>query len=164
MTETFGQHRPWLFALAYRMLGTAMDAEDVLQEAHLRFSEHGAQVQYPKRWLEQVVTRLCPDQLKSARARRERYVGPWLPEPLETEGATLQGTPVDPESSLGAALVLALLHAVRAGRLVPPAIRPRDQLAAGRTGASLLAAPTAQTGSDLRDWRGRVVGGCHLLR
>ena len=98
MTDTFGEHRPWLFALAYRMLGTATDAEDVLQEAHLRFAEHGAQVQHAKRWLEQVVTRLCIDELKSARARREEYVGPWLPEPLETTGATLQGTPVDPES------------------------------------------------------------------
>jgi RNA polymerase sigma-70 factor (ECF subfamily) len=97
-TDTFTRHRSRLFALAYRMLGTASDAEDVLQEAHLRFSEHSAQVQYPKRWLEQVVTRLCVDQLRSARVRREEYVGPWLPEPLETEGATLQGTPVDPES------------------------------------------------------------------
>ena len=98
MTDTFSVHRPWLFALAYRMLGTATDAEDVLQEAHLRFSEHSDQVQHPKRWLGQVVTRLCLDQLKSARARREEYVGPWLPEPLETQGAMLQGTPVDPES------------------------------------------------------------------
>jgi RNA polymerase sigma-70 factor, ECF subfamily len=98
MADIFGDHRPWLFALAYRMLGTATDAEDVLQEAHLRFSEHGTQVQHPKRWLEQVVSRLCLDQLKSARARREEYVGPWLPEPLETVGATLQGTPVDSES------------------------------------------------------------------
>jgi len=48
----------------------------MLQEAHLRFSEHGAQVQHPRRWLEQVVTRLCLEQLKSARARREEYVGP----------------------------------------------------------------------------------------
>jgi len=98
MTDTFRDHRPRLFALAYRMLGTATDAEDVLQEAHLRFSEHAGQVQYPKGWLEQVVTRLCLDQLKSARARREEYVGPWLPEPLETEGATLRGAPVDPET------------------------------------------------------------------
>jgi len=98
MADTFREHRPRLFALAYRMLGTTTDAEDVLQEAHLRFSEHGPEVQYPKRWLEQVVTRLCLDQLKSARTRREEYVGPWLPEPLETTGASLQGTPVDPES------------------------------------------------------------------
>jgi RNA polymerase sigma-70 factor, ECF subfamily len=96
--DSFAAYRPWLFALAYRMLGTATDAEDVLQEAHLRFAEHGAQVEHPKRWLEQVVTRLCLDQLKSARARREEYVGPWLPEPIETENGTLQGTPVDPEA------------------------------------------------------------------
>src|SRR3954471_25013032 len=96
--DTFGDQRPRLFGLAYRMLGTATDAEDVLQEAHLRFSEHGGQVEHPKRWLEQVVTRLCLDQLKSARARREEYVGPWLPEPLETAGGTLQGATVDPES------------------------------------------------------------------
>jgi hypothetical protein len=77
---------------------TTTDAEDVLHEAHLRFAEQAANVQHPKRWLEQVVTRLCLDQLKSARARREEYVGPWRPEPLETHDAMLQGTPVDPES------------------------------------------------------------------
>lgn len=97
-TDAFGDHRPRLFALAYRMLGTATDAEDVLQEAHLRFAEQQGQVQHPKRWLEQVVTRLCLDELKSARARREEYVGPWLPEPLETQNSMLQGLPVDPES------------------------------------------------------------------
>ncbi len=80
------------------MLGTATDAEDVLQEAHLRFSQRGTNVQHPKRWLEQVVTRLCIDELKSARARREEYVGPWLPEPLETVDATLDGEHVDRES------------------------------------------------------------------
>ena len=98
VTDTFKAHRPRLFALAYRMLGTATDAEDVLQEAHLRFSEHQGQVQHPKAWLEQVVSRLCLDELKSARARREEYVGPWLPEPLETPNAMLQGLPVDPQS------------------------------------------------------------------
>ncbi len=98
LTDAFSDYRPGLFALAYRMLGTATDAEDVLQEAHLRFAEHAAEVQYPKRWLEQVVTRLCLDQLGSARARREEYVGSWLPEPLETDGARLYGTPVDPET------------------------------------------------------------------
>lgn len=98
MTDKFSAHRPRLFALAYRMLSTATDAEDILQEAHLRFAEHGDNVQHPKRWLEQVVTRLCLDQLKSARVRREEYVGPWLPEPLETHDAMLYGSPVDPES------------------------------------------------------------------
>lgn len=98
LTDTFMAQRPWLFALAYRMLGAATDTEDILQEAHLRFSEHGAHVQHPKRWLEQVVTRLCLDQLKSARARREEYIGPWLPEPLETTDASLRGVPSDSEA------------------------------------------------------------------
>lgn len=80
------------------MLGTATDTEDVLQEAHLRFAERGGQLEHPKRWLEQVVTRLCLDHLKSARARREEYVGSWLPEPLETDSGKLEGTPIDPES------------------------------------------------------------------
>jgi RNA polymerase sigma-70 factor, ECF subfamily len=73
-------------------------------------------VQHPKRWLEQVVTRLCLDQLKSARARREEYVGPWLPEPLETDGAMLQGAPVDPESiSLAFLTVLERLSPLERG-------------------------------------------------
>ena len=75
-SQTRSFQRQSAVALAYRMLATATDAEDMLQEAHLRFSEHGAQVQHPRRWLEQVVTRLCLEQLKSARARREEYVGP----------------------------------------------------------------------------------------
>jgi RNA polymerase sigma-70 factor (ECF subfamily) len=97
MTDSFADHRPSLFALAYRILGTVTDAEDVLQETHVKWTQHAATVEHPKRWLEQVVTRLCLDQLKSARARREEYVGPWLPEPLETPGATMQGAPIDPE-------------------------------------------------------------------
>ncbi|RYZ03783.1 MAG: sigma-70 family RNA polymerase sigma factor [Myxococcales bacterium] len=106
MMDTFEAYRPSLFTLAYRMLGAVTDAEDVLQEAHLRFAAHIANIEHPKRWLEQVVTRLCLDELKSARARREEYVGAWLPEPLETDGAMLQGTPVDPESISLAFLML----------------------------------------------------------
>jgi RNA polymerase sigma-70 factor (ECF subfamily) len=98
MTDPFTEHRAALFALAYRLLNTASDAEDVLQEAHVKWTAHAATVEHPRRWLEQVVTRLCLDQLKSARARREEYVGPWLPEPLETPDATLQGAPIDPEA------------------------------------------------------------------
>jgi RNA polymerase sigma-70 factor, ECF subfamily len=106
MMDTFEAHRPSLFTLAYRMLGTVTDAEDILQEAHLRFTAHRANVEHPKRWLEQVVTRLCLDELKSARVRREQYIGPWLPEPLETDGAMLQGAAVDPETISLAFLML----------------------------------------------------------
>lgn len=98
MVDAFVGYRGWLFGLAYRMLGTSTDAEDVLQEAHLRFVAQGGGLEHPKRWLEQVVTRLCLDQLKSARARRELYVGSWLPEPIETVSGMLQGGPVDRES------------------------------------------------------------------
>ena len=83
--EAFQQQRPRLFALAYRMLGSAADAEDVLQDAWLRWQASDvAELESPGAWLTTVVTRLCLDQLKSARVRRESYVGPWLPEPLPT--------------------------------------------------------------------------------
>src|SRR5579885_208176 len=86
--EVFSQHRPLLFSIAYRMLGSVMDAEDVVQEAFLRWQQRQgteAAVESPKAFLSTVVTRLCIDQLRSAQARREEYVGPWLPEPLVTE-------------------------------------------------------------------------------
>lgn len=106
--DPFEQHRPALFSLAYRLLGTASDADDVVQEAHVRWLAKRDEVQAPKAWLERVVTNLCVDHLKSARVQRETYVGPWLPEPVETSQATLRGEPVDLEAvSLG---FLALLE------------------------------------------------------
>jgi RNA polymerase sigma-70 factor (ECF subfamily) len=84
-TEVFNQHRGLLFAIAYRMLGTVSDAEDMLQEAYLRWRKTDpATVQSPKAFLSSVVTRLCVDELRSARTRREDYIGPWLPEPMLT--------------------------------------------------------------------------------
>jgi RNA polymerase sigma-70 factor (ECF subfamily) len=79
--EEFLAARPMLFALAYRMLGSTSEAEDVLQEAWLRAST-AADVRNAEAWLTTVVTRLCLDVLGSARVRREEYVGPWLPEPV----------------------------------------------------------------------------------
>ena len=79
----FQRHRALLFSLAYRMLGSATDAEDILQDAYLRFlSAPLAEIESPKAYLSAIVTRLCLNQLASARARRETYVGPWLPEPV----------------------------------------------------------------------------------
>jgi RNA polymerase sigma-70 factor (ECF subfamily) len=79
--EEFTALRPLLFSIAYRMLGSVTDAEDIVQEAFLRY--HAAVgVESPKAFLSAVTTRLCIDQLRSARARRETYVGDWLPEPL----------------------------------------------------------------------------------
>jgi RNA polymerase sigma-70 factor (ECF subfamily) len=79
----FEGERPHLRALAYRMLGSQAEAEDVLQDAWLRWRDV-TDAQSPRAYLTAMVTRLCVDQLKSARARREVYVGPWLPEPVRT--------------------------------------------------------------------------------
>jgi RNA polymerase sigma-70 factor (ECF subfamily) len=79
----FDPLRPKLIRVAYRMLGSVADAEDVVQEAFLRWHDADwAAVQTPEAYLRRVVTRLCLDVLKSARKRREVYVGPWLPEPV----------------------------------------------------------------------------------
>lgn len=85
---TFEAHRPRLFGLAYRLLGSASDAEDVVQDAFVRWSQADS-VMAPSAWLTTVVTNLCRNQLASARARRERYVGTWLPEPVLTSGGAL---------------------------------------------------------------------------
>ncbi|MBK3639606.1 MULTISPECIES: RNA polymerase sigma-70 factor [Streptomyces] len=88
--EEFELHRPRLFGLAYRMLGSAEEAEDTVQDAYLRFSgADRAGIEHPAAWLAKVVTNLCLNRLTSARARRERYVGPWLPEPVVTSDGTL---------------------------------------------------------------------------
>lgn len=83
--EAFNDQRPLLFSIAYRMLGSAADAEDILQEAFLRWQESGVQPESLKAYLSTIVTRLCINQLHSAKAQREEYIGPWLPEPLTTE-------------------------------------------------------------------------------
>lgn len=84
-TQTFNQYRTLLFSIAYRMLSSATDAEDIVQEAFLRWLEaNEKEVQSPRAYLTTIVVRLCIDQARSARAQREVYVGPWLPEPLPT--------------------------------------------------------------------------------
>jgi RNA polymerase sigma-70 factor (ECF subfamily) len=88
--DEFEAHRPRLFGLAYRMLGSAHEAEDTVQDAYLRFSAaDGADIRYPAAWLAKTVTNLCLNRLTSARARRESYVGPWLPEPVVTSDGAL---------------------------------------------------------------------------
>jgi RNA polymerase sigma-70 factor (ECF subfamily) len=83
--ETFSEYRPLMFSIAYRMLGSVMDAEDMVQETYLRFEQAvQSEVQSPKSFLATVVTRLCIDHLRMAYVQRESYVGPWLPEPLQT--------------------------------------------------------------------------------
>jgi RNA polymerase sigma-70 factor, ECF subfamily len=82
----FEAHRRALTGLAYRMLGSRAEAEDVVQDAYLRWhAANHAAIEEPRRYLGTVVTRLCLDRLKSARARHEDYVGQWLPEPVVDE-------------------------------------------------------------------------------
>ena len=80
--------RPLMFSIAYRMIGSASEAEDIVQEAFLRFHDEtskGVDIESPKAWLSTVTTRLAINHLNSARVRRESYVGTWLPEPLLTD-------------------------------------------------------------------------------
>ena len=83
-TETYESLRPLAFSIAYRMLGSVSEAEDVVQEGLLRL-HRADDVEHPKAFVATVVTRLSIDELRSARSRRETYVGPWLPEPLLTD-------------------------------------------------------------------------------
>jgi RNA polymerase sigma-70 factor (ECF subfamily) len=102
----FTASRRLLFTVAYQMLGSVADAEDTVQDAWLRWSAADrSDVADPRAWLVRTTTRLALDRLTSARARRETYVGPWLPEPLLTGSA---GDPAD-EAVLGEQVSLALL-------------------------------------------------------
>jgi RNA polymerase sigma-70 factor (TIGR02957 family) len=109
----FEENRTRLFGLAYRMLGEAAEAEDVVQDAYLRW-RGSAEVEVPASWLTKVVTNLCLNRLTSARARRERYVGPWLPEPVYTGADDDPAQTAEQHDSLSLG-VLVLLE-----RLTPP--------------------------------------------
>ncbi|GAB3783591.1 RNA polymerase sigma factor SigJ [Dyella agri] len=99
-TALFQQHRPRLFGLAYRMLGTPADAEDVLHDAWLRWhAQDTAALDDPEAWLVTVTTRLALDRLRRAKTERAHYPGPWLPEPLVDEGAQAD-TEATPEAAL----------------------------------------------------------------
>lgn len=106
--ESFESHRRALTGLAYRMLGSRAEAEDVVQDAYLRWQgADRAAVEQPRRYLGAVVTRLCLDRMKSARARREVYVGQWLPEPVVDEALDAGGAG-DLAHDLSVALMLVL--------------------------------------------------------
>ena len=114
--DAYQELRPLLFSIAYRMVGSASEAEDLVQEAYLRFHRAvsgGAEMASPKAWLSAVTTRLAIDHLRSARARRERYVGDWLPEPLVT------GEADDPASHAETVDTLSLAFLVLLERLSP---------------------------------------------
>jgi len=105
--DALAPYRPRLLGLAYRMLGSRSDADDVLQDAWLRFAE-AQDVRNPEAFLVTVVTRLCLDRLKSAQARREVYVGPWLPEPIVDADAMSPDAATELADDLSFALLLAL--------------------------------------------------------
>ncbi|WP_433217150.1 RNA polymerase sigma factor SigJ [Dactylosporangium sp. CS-047395] len=108
----FVEHRPMLLGLAYRMLGSVHDAEDVLQDAYLRWTRADrGDVAEPRRYLTRVVARLAIDALRVRQARREEYVGTWLPEPVSTEASPFGA--VDASD-----LSIAVLHLME--RLTPP--------------------------------------------
>jgi RNA polymerase sigma-70 factor (ECF subfamily) len=104
----FEEHRRHLFGVAYRMLGAVADAEDAVQETFLRWRDVGDDVESPRAYLTTVVTRLCIDQLKSARARREEYFGTWLPEPVITEGPLSADAAAELADSLSVAFLVLL--------------------------------------------------------
>ncbi len=86
--DDFETYRSYLFAIAYRMLGSTMDAEDMVQETYLRYQATPPEtIASPKAFLTTIITRLCMDNLHLARRKREQYLGPWLPEPLSTVAA-----------------------------------------------------------------------------
>src|SRR5881409_930564 len=132
--DRFEAARPRLEAIAYRMLGSASEAEDAVQETYLRWQAADAgRIEVPEAWLTKVLTNLCLNQLTSARARRETYVGQWLPEPL-LEGDPMLGpaeTVEQRESVSYAVMVLLAALAQRAGgvcasrgiRVLPPGDR-----------------------------------------
>jgi len=106
--DLFEQHRAALFAVAYRMLGTRADAEDMVQETFLRWRKASdVEIRDPRAFMITVITRLCINQLQSARVKREQYIGQWLPEPIATDDQTgLEMSGVD--ESLSTAFLLML--------------------------------------------------------
>jgi RNA polymerase sigma-70 factor, ECF subfamily len=112
--EQFEELRPLLFSIAYRILGSVSEAEDAVQETWLRYAASGTQPASAKAFLSAVVTRISIDVLRSARVRRETYVGPWFPEPLLTDPYS------DPERSAELADSVSMAALLLLERLTPP--------------------------------------------
>src|SRR5262249_55366679 len=110
--ETFETYRTYLFAIAYRMLGSAMDAEDMVQETYLRYQATPKdEIISLRAYLTTIISRLCMDQLHLARRQREEYLGPWLPEPLLTADGLKAISPeerVDTDESISLAFLMLL--------------------------------------------------------
>lgn len=113
-TAQFERHRGKLYGIAYRMLASRADAEDIVQEAYLRWHRAPVgEVRSAEAWLVTTVTRLCIDRLRAAQAERKSYVGPWLPEPIVEDSAP----PADASTELASSLSVAFLAVLE--RLAP---------------------------------------------
>src|SRR5258708_20714607 len=118
MEESFETYRAYLFSIAYRMLGSAMDAEDMVQETYLRYQTTPPEIIHSlKAYLTTILPRLCMDQLHLARRKRELYVGPWLPQPTPTAEPPEAADPekrVETQESISLAFLVLVeqLHAV----------------------------------------------------
>jgi RNA polymerase sigma-70 factor (ECF subfamily) len=107
--DEFNAYRPQLFSIAYRMLGSRADAEDAVQETFLRWQNAASsEVRSPRSYLATIITRLCVDTLRSARAQREEYTGPWLPEPMITDHRSRPDLDVELAESLTMAFMIML--------------------------------------------------------
>jgi RNA polymerase sigma-70 factor (ECF subfamily) len=105
----FEEHRPGLGRLAYRMLGSLADADDVLQEAYLRWTHTDrAEVESPRAYLSSIVTRLCIDRRQAIEVRKESYIGPWLPEPIVEPDAAGPGDRLEAAESISMAFLVVL--------------------------------------------------------
>jgi RNA polymerase sigma-70 factor, ECF subfamily len=112
--DIFNEHRPRLFGIAYRMLGSRADVEDVLQETYLRWMESNpSALRSVEGWLVTVLTRLCIDRLRSAKTEREAYTGTWLPEPLVTPA------PLSPDRTVELASDISIAFLTVLERLAP---------------------------------------------
>src|SRR5215469_13880716 len=109
-TNIFEQYRELLFSIAYRMLGSRADAEDMVQETFIRWQQASSgSIQNPRSFLVTIVSRLCINHLQSARIRREEYFGEWLPEPMVTwRPDALRATPAQIDDSLSMAILVLL--------------------------------------------------------
>lgn len=107
--EIFRRHRARLFGIAYRMLGTHAESEDILQEAYLKWHQADAdEIETPEAWLVTIATRLSIDRLRKASTEREIYIGPWLPEPLIVSDAPSPEEEVELASNLSMAFMVLL--------------------------------------------------------
>lgn len=112
----FEQYRPLLFSIAYHLLGSAMEAEDIVQETYLRY-QTASDVKTPKAYLTTITTNLCLNHMQSARAKREQYSGTWLPEPVLTDDPA---SPLTPSAHLDRQESISMAFLVLLEELTPP--------------------------------------------